>query len=183
MSRAQRFPLLCAASLSAAGIGRAETSSFSRCVETFAHRRALAHSIVARMKVVVIHDEKLNQQFTLDGAAIADADGNARLRLTAESGQLLLDWAVAGERVDVCVPFKECIYSGTKTELSADAPGAVRYLARCANLFELFFPKLERRTVAAQIGKKVYCNAPTERAARCRRSNASSGELQGARLC
>ena len=89
---------------------------------------------------MVLTETKTNKETILRGAYIADAAGNMRLRVTAETGQLLLDFGAHGDALEICIPDKARFYRGARAEL-LDLPRSILLpLARCTKARELFFP-------------------------------------------
>lgn len=102
-------------------------------------RRATIQTIVARLSVT-LRDLKNSKEYHLLGACIGDAAGNMRLRITAESGQLLLDVGTRGDELQIHMAGRERLLTGERGDLLGFPRCALAPLARCSSASDLFFP-------------------------------------------
>lgn len=163
--------LLAAYFSSALALSAAESppvGTAARCAAELSARQLAATSIVARLRVILT-ELKTGKETTLRGAYISDAAGNMRLRVTAETGQLLLDFGARGDALEICVPDKARFYRGAREELQGLPQAVLLPLARCTKARELFFPTVnsesgaivpERPLQRFALDGRAYFNAP-----------------------
>lgn len=89
---------------------------------------------------VTLRDVKKEKNYNLHGAYIGDAAGRSRLRITAESGQLVMDLVANGPKLELCLPNKDRYLSGTREDLLNAPRCALGPIARCVGARDLFFP-------------------------------------------
>ncbi len=136
-------------------------SALVECQEALCARSAAVNSVVARLRVT-LHDRIKNKDFELNGAYLGDAAGNLRLRVTTESGQLVLDMGMRGEKVDICIPGKSLYLNGTREELLDHPRCQLTLLAYCGRARDLFFPSVPYQTNVSRrscsVNGRAYCN-------------------------
>src|ERR1043165_488884 len=93
------------------------SDAINDCTCTLTARRDAVNSVVARLRLT-LHNRIKKQAYVLNGSYLCDAAGNLRLRITAESGQLVLDLGARCERIDMCIPDKGLFVSGLRADLS-----------------------------------------------------------------
>ncbi len=138
-------------------------SALTECAGALCARRENVRTVVARLRVT-LHDLARNKDFALNGAYLGDAAGNLRLRVTTESGQLMLDLGMCGESVEFCLPGKELFISGTREELLERPRCHLTLLAHCGRARDLFFPSVPNpesaRRSACRVNGRAYFNIP-----------------------
>ncbi|MEI6234692.1 MAG: hypothetical protein WCT04_16675 [Planctomycetota bacterium] len=119
--------------------------------------------MIARLHVT-LRDAVKKKEYPLNGAYLGDAAGNLRLRVTTESGQLLLDMGMRGENVTLCLPGKSRHLTGTREELLNQPNCHLALLAQCGRALDLFFPvappSAQLCRTSCCVDNQAFCNVP-----------------------
>jgi outer membrane lipoprotein-sorting protein len=122
-------------------------------IEELDERHLAVQSVAARLNVTLVDTEK-NKEYQLSGIYLGDKNGNMRLRITATTGQLVIDMGTHGEKVDVWLPRKGRYFQGKPQDL-LNNQSQLSLLAHAGGARDLFFP---RAWTAAATERRVTFN-------------------------
>jgi hypothetical protein len=112
----------------------------STVLDELDRRQGAVESVAARLRIT-LKDRLKDKEFSLVGAYLGDKDGNERLRITADGGQVLLDLAVHGANVQLWLPRKQRYFVGQREDLLHHSECQLALLAYVGRARDLFFPR------------------------------------------
>ena len=128
-------------------------------VEELDERHLAVRTVVAKLNVT-LHDRDKNKDYELAGVYLGDKEGNMRLRITATTGQLVLDFSEHNGTVQVDLPRKGRYFRGKPQDLLNNSQSQLSLLAHIGHARDLFFPRawtpaaVERR-VTYEHGREI----------------------------
>jgi outer membrane lipoprotein-sorting protein len=111
----------------------------TKVIEELDERHLAVQSVAARLNVTLVDNEK-NKEYQLSGIYVGDKNGNMRLRITATTGQLVIDMGTHGDGVDVWLPRKGRYFQGKPQDL-LNNQSELSLLAHAGGARDLFFPR------------------------------------------
>ncbi len=122
-------------------------------------RHEAVDSVVTRL-AAVLHNNEKNKDVALEGVYLGDREGNMRLRISATTGQLVLDMGTHNDIVDIWLPRKNRYFQGKREDLLVNSKCQLSLLAHVGRARDLFFPRAwtdnaVKRAVTFQNGREV----------------------------